>query len=100
MVGDDAYEALRRDVQAMHATLTSLLAERPPTPVSVHALDRQADQERQGFAWLHHCGHLNSGYWSSRAMCGGCRSEVAKSSHVDAHYRLVPVEGLRDEGQA
>jgi hypothetical protein len=99
MASDDAYEALRRDVRAMFADLTSLLAKRPPTPASVHALDQQADRERQGFAWLHHCGHLNHGYWDDRSVCGGCRFSVEKAGHVDAHYRLVPVEGLSDEEQ-
>ncbi|MFI7448108.1 hypothetical protein ACIBQX_11470 [Nonomuraea sp. NPDC049714] len=70
-----------------------------PTPASVHKLQQQADRERQEFAWLHHCGTLNHGYWHDDAVCGGCRFSVEKASHVDAHYRLVPVEGLSDEGQ-
>ena len=70
-----------------------------PTPASAHALRGRAEQERNQFAWLHHCGTLNHGYWHDDAMCGGCRFSVEKASHVDAHYRLVPVEGLSDEGQ-
>lgn len=70
-----------------------------PTPASVHALQERADRERRDFAWLHQCGHLNHGYWDDRSVCGGCRFSVEKADEVDGHYRLVPVEGLSEEGQ-
>ncbi len=94
------YEALRRDVRELHASLTRILAESPPTPAYAHALREQADEARDGFAWMHHCGTLNLGYWTSGAYCCGCRSDVEKAAHVQAHYRLVPVDGLNGEGQA
>ena len=96
----DHYEALRRDVRDMAAALTRILAERPTTPADAHALQEQADRERRDFAWLHQCGHLNHGYWDDRSVCGGCRFSVEHADEVDGHYRLVPVEGLDDEGQA
>lgn len=99
MGGNEHYEALRRDVRDMAAALTRILAERPPTPADAHALQEQADRERRDFAWLHQCGVLNHGYWSPGSMCTGCRFSVDKADHVDAHYRLVPVEGLGDEGR-
>ncbi|MEV0382384.1 hypothetical protein [Nonomuraea sp. NPDC050643] len=69
----------------------------PPTPQDAHAMRRQADEAREHFAWLHHCGTLNHGYWEPGAMCSGCRFSVDKAGHVDEHYRLVPVEGLGDD---
>lgn len=75
-------------------------APEPGTPAHAHLLQRQADRERRDFAWLHHCGHLNHGYWTDRSTCGGCRFSVERAGEVDAHYRLVPVEGLDDEEQA
>ena len=68
-----------------------------PTPASVHKLLGQAESERRGFAWLHHCGALNHGYWHHRSVCGGCRFSVERANEVEAHYRLVPVEGLPDD---
>lgn len=97
MIGNEHYEALRRDVRDLAAALTRILSERPPTPADAHALREQADEAREAFAWMHHCGTLNAGYWSPRAYCCGCRSDVEKATHVQAHYRLVPVEGLGDE---
>jgi len=49
-------------------------------------------------AWVHHCGHLNSGDYDDQstrlgehAVCGGCRSEVKRDSEVVGKFRLVPV---------
>jgi hypothetical protein len=71
----------------------------PATPAHAHETQEHADRERRDFAWLHHCGHLNHGYWHSRNSCGGCRFSVEHANEVEAHYRLVEVEGLSDEGQ-
>jgi hypothetical protein len=68
----------------------------PSTPAHAHAVQEQADRERLDFAWLHNCGHLNHGYWHDRSVCGGCRFSVEHADDVEAHYRLVPVERLRD----
>lgn len=72
----------------------------PGTPAHAHAVQAQAESERRGFAWLHHCGVLNHGYWHDRSVCGGCRFSVEHANEVEAHYRLVSVEGLSDERQA
>ncbi|MFB4284872.1 hypothetical protein ACBJ59_57060 [Nonomuraea sp. MTCD27] len=41
-------------------------------------------------AWLHHCGELNLGTWSDRAVCGGCRYAVGHAEDVE-QFRLVRV---------
>lgn len=76
--------------------LTELLKAGLLLPEQAHQLRRQADEARQGFAWLHNCGHLNQGYWHDRSVCGGCRFSVEDAEDVEAHYRLEPVEGLGD----
>lgn len=93
-----------RQTYEWYVELLGVLRERgtipPATPADAHALQEQADRERRDFAWLHHCGHLNHGYWHPRNSCGGCRFSVEHADEVEGHYRLVEVEGLSDEEQA
>lgn len=63
------------------------------TPDSAEALKRELDDQQGQLAWLHG-GYLNLGYWHDRAVCGGCMATIEHAEDVDAHYRLVPIEGL------
>ncbi|MEV4472829.1 hypothetical protein [Nonomuraea sp. NPDC049504] len=41
-------------------------------------------------AWVHHCGHVNLGMWTDRAVCGGCRVPVVDAEDVE-QYRLARI---------
>jgi hypothetical protein len=39
---------------------------------------------------VHHCGVINVGAWTARAVCGGCQFRVDHAEDVE-QYRLVRV---------
>ncbi|MFF5004673.1 hypothetical protein ACFY3G_17805 [Streptomyces phaeochromogenes] len=63
------------------------MAAPPPPPPAPTLLKR---------AWLHHCGHLNTG--TDEEVCCGCRSALKRPSEVEARYVLVPVQGPQTGG--
>lgn len=77
----------------LHAALANTPKPQPPTPASAEALKHELDEQRSQLAWLHG-GYLNLGYWHGRAVCGGCMATIEHAEDVDAHYRLVPIEGI------
>lgn len=53
----------------------------PPPPAAPALLER---------AWLHQCGRLVAG--TDTTWCPGCRTDIKRSSEVEARYVLVPVQ--------